>query len=597
MPSYTAPVKDMQFVLHELLGIAETGITGYGDLDAEFTGAILEEAGKLASDVLAPLNAVGNAEGCRLENGVVRTPQGFKDAFDQLREAGWTAIDCDPEYGGQGLPYLMNTAVGEIFVAANMAFNMYQGLTHGAYSAIHAHGTEDQKAKWLPKMVSCEWTGTMNLTEPHAGTDLGIMRTKAEPRDDGSYRITGQKIFISAGDHDMAENIVHLVLAKAPGGGEGTKGISLFIVPKLLVNEDGSLGARNAVSVGKIEEKMGIHGNATCVMNYDGAEGYLLGDLHKGMRAMFTMMNEARIGVGLQGYAQGEVAYQNALDYARDRLQGRDVTGVKNPGGAADPIIVHPDVRRNLMDQKSFTEGARAFTFWGAHLIDRAHRMSDAEADGMISLLTPVIKGFLTDKGFEAAVGAQQVYGGHGYIEEWGMSQFARDARIAMIYEGANGVQALDLVGRKLAADGGRHVMAFFEMVKTFLKENEGREDLKKDFLDPLKQASKDLQEAGMFFMQNGMKNPNEALAGSTDFMHLFGHVCLGYGWARMAKAAKRALDEGTSDTAFHETKIATGRHYMTRHLPMTATHLARIQAGGDTGMALAPDHFASAAG
>jgi len=587
MPSYTAPVKDMQFVLHELLGIAETGITGYGDLDAEFTGAILEEAGKLASDVLAPLNAVGDAEGCRLENGVVRTPQGFKDAFDQLREAGWTAIDCDPEYGGQGLPYLMNTAVGEIFVSANMAFNMYQGLTHGAYSAIHAHGTEDQKAKWLPKMVSCEWTGTMNLTEPHAGTDLGIMRTRAEPQDDGSYRITGQKIFISAGDHDMAENVVHLVLAKAPGGGEGTKGISLFIVPKLLVNEDGSLGARNAVSVGKIEEKMGIHGNATCVMNYDGAEGYLLGDLHKGMRAMFTMMNEARIGVGLQGYAQGEVAYQNALDYARDRLQGRDVTGVKNPGGAADPIIVHPDVRRNLMDQKSFTEGARAFTFWGAHLIDRAHRMGDAEADGMISLLTPVIKGFLTDKGFEAAVGAQQVYGGHGYIEEWGMSQFARDARIAMIYEGANGVQALDLVGRKLAADGGRHVMAFFEMVKTFLKENEGDERLKAGFLDPLKAASKDLQAAGMYFMQTGTKTPNAALAGSYDFMHLFGHVCLGLMWARMAKAAMAALDGGATDREFYEAKIATGRYYMARQLPATKMHLARIESGAEPVMTL----------
>jgi len=587
MPSYTAPVKDMQFVLHELLGIAETGITGYGDLDAEFTGAILEEAGKLASDVLAPLNAVGDAEGCRLENGVVRTPQGFKDAFDQLREAGWTAIDCDPEYGGQGLPYLMNTAVGEIFVSANMAFNMYQGLTHGAYSAIHAHGTEDQKVKWLPKMVSCEWTGTMNLTEPHAGTDLGIMRTRAEPQDDGSYRITGQKIFISAGDHDMAENVVHLVLAKAPGGGEGTKGISLFIVPKLLVNEDGSLGARNAVSVGKIEEKMGIHGNATCVMNYDGAEGYLLGDLHKGMRAMFTMMNEARIGVGLQGYAQGEVAYQNALDYARDRLQGRDVTGVKNPGGAADPIIVHPDVRRNLMDQKSFTEGARAFTFWGAHLIDRAHRMGDAEADGMISLLTPVIKGFLTDKGFEAAVGAQQVYGGHGYIEEWGMSQFARDARIAMIYEGANGVQALDLVGRKLAADGGRHVMAFFEMVKTFLKENEGDERLKAGFLDPLKAASKDLQAAGMYFMQTGTKTPNAALAGSYDFMHLFGHVCLGLMWARMAKAAMAALDGGATDREFYEAKIATGRYYMARQLPATKMHLARIESGAEPVMTL----------
>jgi alkylation response protein AidB-like acyl-CoA dehydrogenase len=587
MPSYTAPVKDMQFVLHEVLKISESGIAGYEDLDAEFTAAILGEAGRFASEVLAPLNAVGDAEGCRLENGVVRTPSGFREAFEQLRAAGWPAIDCDPEYGGQGLPYLMNTAVGEMFVSANMAFNMYQGLTHGAYSAINAHGTDDQKRTWLPKMVTCEWTGTMNLTEPHAGTDLGIMRTKAEPQDDGTYRITGQKIFISAGDHDMAENVVHLVLAKAPGGGEGTRGISLFIVPKFLVDDDGSLGARNAVSVGKIEEKMGIHGNATCVMNFDGAVGYLLGDLHKGMRAMFTMMNEARLGVGLQGYAQAEGAYQNAAAYARDRLQGRDVTGVKNPGGIADPIIVHPDVRRNLMDQKSFTEGARAFTFWGAHLIDRAHREGDAEADGMISLLIPVIKGFLTDKGFDSAVGAQQVYGGHGYIEEWGMSQFARDARIAMIYEGANGVQALDLVGRKLAADGGRHVMAFFEMVKGFIRETEDDTRLRGDFLDPLKAASKDLQAAGMYFMQSGTKDPNAALAGSYDFMHLFGHVCLGLMWARMAKAAQAALDAGASDREFYESKLATGRYYMARQLPATKMHLARIESGAAPVMAL----------
>ena len=586
MPSYAAPLKDMQFVLHEVLRLPEAGIAGYGDLDADFTGAVLEEAGRFASEVLAPLNAVGDREGCVLENGVVRTPPGFREAFDQLREQGWPAIDCDEEYGGQGLPYIMNTAVGEILVSANMAFNMYQGLTHGAYSAIRAHGTEDQKARWLPKLATCEWTGTMNLTEPHAGTDLGMMRTKAEPQGDGTYRITGQKIFISAGDHDMAENIVHLVLAKAPGGGEGTKGISLFIVPKVLVNEDGSLGARNAVSVGKIEEKMGIHGNATCVMNYDGAVGYLLGDLHKGMRAMFTMMNEARLGVGLQGYAQAEVAYQNAAAYAKDRLQGRDITGVKNPGGAADPIIVHPDVRRNLMDQKSFTEGARAFTFWGASLIDRAHRENDADAEGMISLLTPVIKGFLTDKGFESAVAAQQVYGGHGYIEEWGMSQFARDARIAMIYEGANGVQALDLVGRKLAADGGKHVMAFFEMVKGFIKANEGDTRMT-PFLEPLKAASKDLQAAGMYFMQNGMKNPNAALAGSYDFMHLFGHVCLGLMWSRMAKAALTALDAGASDAGFYETKLATARYYMARQLPATKMHLARIESGADPVMAL----------
>jgi alkylation response protein AidB-like acyl-CoA dehydrogenase len=586
MPSYAAPLKDMQFVLHEVLRIPEAGIAGYGELDADFTGAVLEEAGRFAAEVLAPLNAVGDREGCVLENGVVRTPPGFREAFDQLREQGWPAIDCDAEYGGQGLPYIMNTAVGEILVSANMAFNMYQGLTHGAYSAIRAHGTEEQKAQWLPKLATCEWTGTMNLTEPHAGTDLGIMRTKAEPQGDGTYRITGQKIFISAGDHDMAENIVHLVLAKAPGGGDGTKGISLFIVPKFMVNEDGSLGARNAVSVGKIEEKMGIHGNATCVMNYDGAVGYLLGDLHKGMRAMFTMMNEARLGVGLQGYAQAEVAYQNAAAYAKDRLQGRDITGVKNPGGAADPIIVHPDVRRNLMDQRSFTEGARAFTFWGASLIDRAHRESDAEAEGMISLLTPVIKGFLTDKGFESAVAAQQVYGGHGYIEEWGMSQFARDARIAMIYEGANGVQALDLVGRKLAADGGKHVMAFFAMVKDFIKANEGDARMT-PYLEPLKAASKDLQAAAMFFMAQGMKNPNAALAGSYDFMHLFGHVCLGLMWARMAKAAQAALDAGAEDSAFYETKLATARYYMARQLPATKMHLARIESGADPVMAL----------
>jgi alkylation response protein AidB-like acyl-CoA dehydrogenase len=473
-----------------------------------------------------------------------------------------------------------------------MAFNMYQGLTHGAISAILAHGTEEQKSTYLPKMVSLDWTGTMNLTEPHCGTDLGLLRTKAEPQPDRSYRITGQKIFISAGDHDLASNVIHLVLAKAPGGGEGTKGISLFIVPKFLVKEDGSLGERNAVSVGKIEEKMGIHGNATCVMNYDGATGYLLGELHKGMRNMFTMMNEARLGVGLQGYAVAEPAYQNAVAYAKERLQGRAVTGAENPSGPADPLIVHPDIRRNLMDQKSFLEGARAFTFWGASLIDRAHRAGDKEADGMISLLTPVIKGFLTDKGFETAVNAQQVWGGHGYIEEQGMSQFTRDARITMIYEGANGVQALDLVGRKLAAEGGKPVMAFFEMVKGFIKENEGDAALKKDFLDPLKAASKDLQAAGMFFMQNGMKNPNAALAGSYDFMHLFGHVCLGLMWARMAKAALSALASGTSDTAFYETKLATGRYYMARQLPMTATHLARIQSGAEPVMALSPEAF-----
>ena len=586
MAAFTPPLRDMEFVLHDVLKIETSSTPGYADLDRDFTGAILEEAGKIARDVLAPLNPVGDTQGCRLENGVVRTPDGFKAAFDTVREGGWMGLDCAEEFGGQGLPYVMNAATGEMQVAANMALNMYWGLTHGAYSAIHVHGSDEQKAKWLPKLVSGEWTGTMNLTEPHCGTDLGLLRTKAEPADDGSHLITGQKIFISAGEHDMAENIIHLVLAKIPGGPDGVKGISLFIVPKILVNEDGSLGARNGVSCGKVEEKMGIHGNATCVMNYDGATGYLVGEAHKGLRAMFTMMNEARVGVGLQGLGQAAAAYQVATDYARDRLQGRAVGEAANPDGPADPLIVHPDVRRALMDQKSFVEGGRAFALWAATLIDAGHRSDDKEALGLVSLLTPVVKGFLTDKGFESTVQAQQMLGGHGYIEEWGVSQFVRDARIAMIYEGANGVQALDLVGRKLATDGGKPVMAFFDMVKTFIKENEGNEALKADFLDPLKAASKDLQAAAMFFMQNGMKDPNAALAGSTDFLHMFGHVCLGYMWARMARVAL----EGAQD--FHKAKLATGRYYMVRQLPATRMHLARIESGAAPVMALAANEF-----
>ncbi|GAA6165923.1 acyl-CoA dehydrogenase C-terminal domain-containing protein [Pelagimonas sp. KU-00592-HH] len=591
MPSYTAPVKDMQFVLHDVLDVSKSDIPGYAELESDFTNAVLEEAGKLTGDILAPLNAVGDQEGCRLENGIVYTPTGFKEAFEQVKEGGWTGLDMPEEYGGQNMPYVLGTAVGEMFSGSNQAFTMYQGLTHGAASAILAHGSEEQKNTYLPKMVSCEWTGTMNLTEPHCGTDLGLMRTKAEPQDDGTYKVSGQKIFISAGDHDMSENVIHLVLAKVPGGPEGIKGVSLFIVPKFIVNEDGTPGQRNGVSVGNIEKKMGIHGNSTCVLNYDEATGYLIGDLNKGMRAMFTMMNEARLGVGMQGLAQAEAAYQNAVIYAKERLQGRDVTGTKNPDGPADPLIVHPDIRRSLMDQKSFVEGARAFILWGATLIDQAHRSGDKDADGLISLLTPVIKGFLTDEGYDMTVKAQQVYGGHGYIEEHGMSQFTRDARIAMIYEGANGVQALDLVGRKLAQDGGKHVMAFFDLVKNFCKEN-GEDEAMADFIGPLKAASKDLQAAGMYFMQNGMKNPNHALSGSNDFMHLFGHVCLGLMWAKMAKAATSALANGTSDAAFYETKLATGRYYMARRLPATGMHLARIQTGADTVMALDAEAF-----
>ena len=593
MPRYTPPVRDISFILQDVLDVAGSNIPGYEDLDEEFVSAVLNESGKLCEEVLAPLNTIGDVQGCVLENGIVRTPHGFKDAFEEVKSGGWPGLDCDPEFGGQGIPFVLASAVTEMFSSSNMAFSMYQGLTHGAYSAIHAHGSEEQKKTYLPKMVSCEWTGTMNLTEPHCGTDLGLMRTKATPQTDGSYAIRGQKIFISAGEHDLAENIIHLVLAKIDGAPEGIKGVSLFIVPKYLVNEDGSLGQRNALSVGKIEEKMGIHGNATCVMNYDGATGYLVGEAHKGMRAMFTMMNEARLGVGIQGYAQAEVAYQNALDYAQDRLQGRCVVEAKNPNGPADPLIVHPDIRRSLMDQKSFVEGARAFTLWGAHLIDRHHRLNDQSANGLISLLTPVIKGFLTDKGFDMCIQAQQVYGGHGYIEEWGMSQFARDARIAMIYEGANGVQALDLVGRKLGQDGGKHVMAFFESLRNFASENKGTHaSFDQNFLDPLKQAGKDLQAGAMYFMEAGMKNPNHALAGSYDFMHMFGHVCLGLMWARMAKASYDALARGADDAAFYETKIATGRYYMLRQLPATALHLKRIGSGADPVMALDAANF-----
>ncbi|HBZ45508.1 MAG TPA: acyl-CoA dehydrogenase [Maritimibacter sp.] len=592
MPTYTADTRDYAFLLHDVLKVHQSDIPGYDELDPSFTSAILEEAGKIASEVIAPLNPVGDKEGCKLENGVVRTPTGFKDAFEQLKAGGWTGLDCDPEYGGQGMPAIMGSATGEMFSAAGMAFMMYQGLTHGAYSAIHAHGTDEQKQTYLPKMVSCDWTGTMNLTEPHCGTDLGLMRTKAEPQDDGTYKISGQKIFISAGDHDMSDNVIHLVLAKIPGGPDGVKGISLFIVPKFILDEDGNPGERNGVSVGALEEKMGIHGNATCVMNYDEATGYLLGQEHKGMRAMFTMMNEARLGVGVQGLSQATVAYENALTYAKERLQGRAVTGAEAPDKPADPLIVHPDIRRSLMDQKSFVEGGRALVLWSAELLDRHNRQGDEAADGLVSLLIPVVKGFLTDKGFENAVLAQQVYGGHGYIEEWGMSQFTRDARIAMIYEGANGIQALDLVGRKLATDGGKHVMAFFDLVKTFIKDHEGNEALKADFLDPLKQGSKDLQAATTYFMNNGMKNPNHALAGSYDFMTMFGHVALGFMWARMAVAAQEALDADTGDAAFYETKLATGRYYMKRQLPATGMHLARIESGADPVMALDAEAF-----
>lgn len=592
MPSYTPPAQDIAFVLHDVLQVEDSGIAGYESLDPNLTTAVVDEAGKLARDVLAPLNQVGDQQGCKLENGVVRTPDGFAAAYDKMRAGGWMGLDCDPAYGGQGMPYLLYTAVNEMFVSANMAFNIYQGLTHGAYSAIHAHGSAAQKATYLAKMVSGDWSGTMNLTEPHCGTDLGLMRTKAEPQDDGSYAISGTKIFISAGEHDLSDNIVHLVLARVSGAKAGIGGISLFIVPKFLVNDDGSLGARNAATCTRLENKMGIHGNATCEMTFDGATGYLLGEASRGMRAMFTMMNEARLGVALQGYAQAASAYQAARDYARERLQGRDVTGIKNPDGPADPIIVHPDVRRSLMDQKSFVEGARAFTYWCAKMIDKARLDDDADADALVSLLTPVLKGFLTDQGFAMTVQAQQIFGGHGYIEDNGMSQFARDARIAMIYEGSNGVQALDLVGRKLAADGGAPVRALFAMIQTCTDGFKGVPVIEAEFAAPLKAATADLQSAVGFFVERGLADPNEALSGSTDFLHLVGHVMMGLSWTQQAAAAQRALEAGKGDADFYRAKLATGRYYMARHLPATGLLLKRIRSGAKPVMALKAAQF-----
>ena len=592
MTSYTAPTKDMAFILHELLEIEKQDIPGYSDMSPDFTKAILEEAGKLNSEILHPLNAIGDSVGCKLENGIVYTPPGFKEAFNQIKAGGWPGIDCDPQYGGQGIPAVVAMQTSEMFASSNQALAMYHGLTHGAQSAIMAHGSDEQKNKYLPNMISCEWTGTMNLTEPQCGTDLGLMRTKAEPSSDGTYKISGQKIFISAGEHDLSENIIHLVLAKIPNGPAGIKGVSLFIVPKFIINEDGSLGARNSLSVGSIEEKMGIHGNSTCVMNYDEATGFLLGEEHKGMRAMFTMMNEARLGVGLQGLAQAEVAYQNAVLYAKERLQGRDITGAKEPSKGADPLIVHPDIKRNLLNQKSFLEGARAFTSWCAMLFDQYERQDDKKADGLVSLLTPVVKGFLSDIGYEMTIQAQQIYGGHGYIEEHGMSQFTRDARIAMIYEGTNAIQAMDLVGRKLGKDNGQHAMAFFEMIISFVQDNKENTALNEHFLEQLKIGSKNLQAASMYFMQNGIKNPYDALAGSYDFMHMLGHVCLGFMWSKMAKISMEKIENHCENPVFYENKIKTGKFYMERWMPLTEVHLNRIQSGSKTIMSMSPSDF-----
>ena len=596
--TYQPPVRDHMFLLRDVLNIEQYGnLPAFADASIDVVEQIVEGAAQFTGEVLAPLNSVGDKTGCKLDpvTNTVTTPPGFKEAYKALCEGGWTGLGSDPTYGGQGLPHVVNLSFSEMSSSANMAFSMYPGLAHGAYSAIHTGGTDAQKQTYLPKMITGEWTGTMNLTEPHCGTDLGLLRTKAVPQADGSYKITGQKIWISAGEHDMSDNIVHLVLARIEGAPAGVKGISLFIVPKFFPKEDGSVGARNegAKCVG-LEEKMGIHGNATCVIQYDDAEGYLIGEENSGLNLMFVMMNEARLGVGLQGVAQAEAANQAAVAFAKDRLQGRSLTGPKNADGPADPIIVHPDVRRLLLENKAIIEGGRAFLFWTALHGDLAHAHPDeavrTKAEDYMGLLTPVLKGYLTDRGFQACSNAVQVHGGSGFTEHFPVSQYLRDCRIALIYEGTNGVQALDLVGRKLAAKGGRGVMTFFQEIDQFVGENDGDAELK-PFIDALAATKAQLQDGTMWLMQNGLQNPDNAGAASTDYMHLFGLTGLAYMWALMVKAANAKIAEGSTDP-FFTTKVATARYFIERVLPDAGAHLAKLKTGSATLMALPAEAF-----
>jgi len=594
--TYQAPVREHLFLLRDVLAIEQyANLPGFADVSYDTVAQILEEAGKFTSEVLAPLNSVGDKQGCTWKaDNTVTTPDGFKSAYAALVEAGWPALGADPAWGGQGLPAVVNLAFSEMSSSANMAFSMYPGLTHGAYSAISVGGSEDQKALYLPRLASGQWGGTMNLTEPHCGTDLGLLRTKATPLGDGTYRISGQKIWISGGEHDLAENIVHLVLARIEGAPAGVRGISLFIVPKFIPNADGTLGKRNTTICAGLEEKMGIHGNATCVMVHDDAVGWLIGEENRGLAVMFVMMNEARLGVGLQGVAQAEAAYQAAAAFAKDRLQGRALTGPKNADGPADPILVHPDVRRMLLDARAIVEAGRAFLFWTALHGDLADNHPDVavreKGEDYMGLMTPVLKGYLTDRGFAICSDAMQVHGGSGFTEHFPASQYLRDCRIAMIYEGTNGVQALDLVGRKLAAKGGRAIMTFSAELDAFIAAESANSAIK-PFVEALADAKAKLQDGTMWLMQNGLSNPDNAGAASTDYMHLFGLTGLAYMWALMAKAAAAKIAEGDTDP-FYDLKLQVGAHFIERILPNAGAHLIKLKSGSETLMSFPAEAF-----
>ncbi len=600
MPIYNAPIEDIKFILYELLDSESlTSISGYEDATRDLVEQILEEGGKMCEQVLFPLNQSGDEEGCHYENGVVRTPKGFKEAYDIFTENGWIGLSADTDYGGMGLPHLVNFTMQELISSANMSLGMYPGLSQGAYDAIHIHGTDEQKELYLPKIVEGTWSGTMNLTEPHCGTDLGLIKTKALPEDDGSYKITGTKIFISAGEHDLTDNIIHLVLAKLPDAPEGAKGISLFIVPKFLPKEENGnwvSGERNGVSCGSIEHKMGIHGNSTCVMNFEDAKGWLLGEPHKGLKAMFTMMNAARLGVAMQGLGMATVSYQNAVAYAKDRLQMRALDGAKNPEKPADPIIVHPDVRRMLLTGKAVTEGGRALALWVGMNLDIAEKHQDEakkqEADDLVALLTPVLKAYLTDMGSEIANHAVQVHGGHGFIREYGVEQYVRDARIAQIYEGTNGIQALDLVGRKMSVGFGRLLRRFFHPVSEYIEANQANEELQ-EFIFPLAKAFAKLQQATATIAQKGLKDPNEAGAASVDYLRMLALVSLGFMWIQMAQKAQEQLKDGADGKEeFYETKIKTARFFFQKLLPETDSRFKTVMSGAQSLMELEAANF-----